>query len=202
MSNSSSTLDSASLLSSSNTPTRSCFDTGRLSLSSGSHISRSRLESYSKLYDIGTIAQFAKYLNGQDMLNVFNNVYKLPANYAFPQHMEGQGSHKRSFQSKWLHEYTWLPYSREDGGYCVPCVFFCKDLEGLGKLVNSPLIKFKDAVNTLNQHSKKCYHMHAVSDMLMFMQVMNNEQQPIDHQLVSALVQQVQTNRQLLNSII
>ena len=83
----------------------------------------------------------------------------------------------------------------------MPCVIFCKDL-GLGKLVNSPLIKFKDAMNTLHQHSKKSYHMHAVSDMLMFMQVMNNEQQPIDHQLVSALVQQVQTNRQLLNSII
>ena len=44
--------------------------------------------------------------------------------------------------------------------------------------------------------------MHPVSDMLMFMQVMNNERQPIDHQLVSALAQQVQTNRQLLNSII
>ena len=90
MSNSSSTLDSASLSSSSNTHTRSCFDTGRLSLSSGSHISRSRLESYSKLYDISTIVEFAQYLNGQDMFNVFNNVYKLPANYAFPQHMEGK----------------------------------------------------------------------------------------------------------------
>ena len=171
MSDSSATLDSASLSSSSNAPTRSCFDPGRLALSSGSHISRSRLESYSKPYDIGTIAEFARYLNGQDMFNV----YKPPANYAFSQHTEGQGSHKRSFQPKWLNEHTWLAYSREkDGGYYVPCVFFCKDLEGLGKLVNSPLNKLKDAVNTLRQHSKKSYHMHAVSDMLMFMQVMNN----------------------------
>ena len=45
MSDSSATLDSASLSSSANTPTRSCFDPGRLSLSSGSHISHSRLES-------------------------------------------------------------------------------------------------------------------------------------------------------------
>ena len=124
------------------------------------------------------------------------NVYKPPANYAFPQHTEGQGSHKRSFQPKWLNEHTWLAYSREkDGGYCVPCLFFCKDLERLGKLVNSPLNKLKNAVNTQRQHGKKSYHMHAVSDMLMFMQVMNNERQPIDHKLVSALAQQVQTNR-------
>ena len=68
-------------------------------------------------------------------------------------------------------------------------------IEGLGKVVNSPLNKLKDAVNTLRQHSNKSYHMHAVSDMLKFMQVMSNERQPIDHQLVSALAQQVQTNR-------
>lgn len=80
--------------------------------------------------------------------------------------------------------------------------FFCKDPEGLGKLVNSPLTKFKGAVNTLRQHSKKSYHINAVSDMMMFMQVMNNERQPIDHQLVSALAQQVQRNSQLLKSII
>ena len=55
MSDSSATLDSASLLSSSNAPTRSYFDPGRLSLSSGSHISRIRLESYSKPYDIGDL---------------------------------------------------------------------------------------------------------------------------------------------------
>ena len=72
MSDSSATLDSTSLSSSSNAPTRSCFDPGMLSLSSGSHISRIRLESYSKLYDIGTIAEFARYLNRQDMFNVFN----------------------------------------------------------------------------------------------------------------------------------
>ena len=84
----------------------------------------------------------------------------------------------------------------------MPCVFFCKDPESLGKLVNSPLDKFKDALSTLRQHSKKSYHVHAVSDMVMFMQIMNNERQPIDHQLVSALAQQVQTNRQLLTSII
>ena len=111
MSDSSATLDSASLSSSSNAPTRSCFDPRRLSLSSGSHISRRRLQSYSKHYNIGTIAEFARYLNGQDMFNVFNNVYKPPANYAFPQHTEGQGSHKRSFQPKWLNEHTWLAYS-------------------------------------------------------------------------------------------
>ena len=72
MSDSSATLDSTSLSSSSNAPTRTCFDPGTLSLSSGSHISRTRLESYSKPYDIGTIEEFARYLNRLDMFNVFN----------------------------------------------------------------------------------------------------------------------------------
>ena len=183
-SNPSATLDSALLVSSSDAPTRSCFDPGRLSLSSGSHSARSGLESYSKPYDIGRITEFARDLNREDMFSVLNNVYKPPANYVFPQHTEGQGSHKRSFQPKWLNEHTWLAYSREkDGGYCVSCVFFCKDPGRLGKLVNSPL---KAAVHTLHQHSKKSYHKHAVSDRSMFMQVMNNEREPIDHQLVSA----------------
>ena len=135
----------------------------------------------------------------------FNSVYKLPTNYIYipTTHGKSKGSHKWSFQPKWLNEHTWLAYSREnDGGYCVPCVFFCKDLEGLGKLVNSSLNKLKDSVNTLHQQSKKFYQMHAVSNMMMFMQVINNEQQPTHHQLVSALAQQVQRNRLLLNSII
>ena len=37
--------------------------------------------------------------------------------------------------------------------------------------------------------------------MLTFMRIMNNEQTPIDHQLVSAVAQQVQQNRELLKSI-
>ena len=75
----SATLDSALLSSLSDAPTRSCFDPGRLSLSSGSHIARSRLESYSKPYDIGRIAEFARDLNREDMFSVLNNVYKPPA---------------------------------------------------------------------------------------------------------------------------
>ena len=118
------------LLSSFSDPlTMSClnFDPRKLSLSSDT---RSPLQSCSKP---GRIAEFACGLNRKDMFSV---VYKPPPNYAFLQHTEGQGSHKRLFQLKWLNEHAWLAYSREkDGGYCVPCVFFCKDPEGLGKLV-------------------------------------------------------------------
>lgn len=78
-----------------------------------------------------------------------------------------------------------------ESGYCVPCFFFCKGDEGLEKLVNSPLTRFKDAVETF-LHSRKTYHIHSVSDMLTFMH----------HQLVSAVAQQVQQNRELLKSII
>ena len=165
------TVDSASLSSSSDAHS-SCFDPGRLSTSNVA------LQSYSKPYDIGNIVHYSQDLNKEDMFSVLNNITNRlrTTRSHIPQHTEGPGSHKRSFQLKWLNEHTWLAYSREkDGGYCVPCLFFCKDPEGLGKLVNSPLTKFKDAVNTLRQHCKKSYHINAVSDMLMFMQVMNNE---------------------------
>ena len=149
------------------------------------------------------ITEFVRYLRREDKFKALNNMYKPPPNYVFPRHKEGAGNHQRSFQQKWLNEYAWLAYFREkDGGYCVPCVFFCKDDEGLGKLVNSPLTRFKDAVEIFRQHSKKAYHVHSVSDMLTFMRIMNNEQTPIDHQLVSAVAQQVQQNRELLKSII
>ena len=162
-----------------------------------------RLDLCCQPYDIGTIAEFVRHLNREDKFKALNNMYKPPPNYVFPQHKEGAGNHQRSFQQKWLSEYAWLAYSREkDGGYCVPCIFFCKGDEGLGKLVNSPLTRFKDAVKTFRQHSKKAYHVHSVSDMLTFMRIMNNEQTPIDHQLVSAVAQQVQQNRELLKSII
>ena len=69
--------------------------------------------------------------------------------------MEGAGNHQPSFQQKWLTEHAWLMYSREkDGGNCVPCVFFCKGDEGLGKLVNSPITRFKDEVETLSAQQK------------------------------------------------
>ena len=81
------------------------------------------------------------------------------------------------------------------------CIF-AKQHEGLGKLVNSALNRFKDAFECLRQHNKKVYHKHSMSDMVTFIQVFNNKQQPIDHQLVSAMAQQVQRNREFLKSII
>ena len=155
-----------------------------------------RLDLYRQPYNIGTIAELVKHLNREEKFKAPNNLYTPPLNYVFPQHMEGAVNHQRSFQQKWLTEHAWLAYSKEkDGGYCVPCVLFCKGDEGLGKLVNSPLTRFKDTIETFHQHRKKTYHVHSVSDMLTFMRIMNNEQTPVDHQLVSAVAQQVQQNR-------
>ena len=141
------------------------------------------------------IAEFLRHLNREEKFKALNNVYKPSSDYMSPQHKQGAGNHQRSYQQKWLTEYAWLAYAREkDGGYWVSCVFFCKGDEGLGKLVNSPLSRFKDAVETFRQHSKNTYYVHSVSDMLTFMQIMNNKL-PIDHQLVSAVAQQVQQNR-------
>ena len=155
------------------------------------------LESCNEPYDIRMIAEFVRHLNREEKSIICTNYHQILCFF------QGTGNHKRSFQHKWLTEYAWLAYSREkDGGYCVPCVYFCKGDECLGKLVNYPLTRFKDAVETFRQHSKKSYHVHSVSDMLTFMRIMNNEQAPIDHQLVSAMAQQVQKNRELLKSII
>ena len=74
---------------------------------------------------------------------------------------------------------------------------FAKVMECLEKLVNYPL-----TVDTFRQHSRKSYHEHSVSDLLTLMRIMNNEQAPIDYQLVFAIAQQVQKNKELLKSII
>lgn len=150
--------------------------------------SEAHLDSLSQPYDIGSIAELVARLTREEKFQALNNLYKPSSRYVFPQHTEGLGNHKRSFQYKWLNEYAWLTYSKEkDGGYCVPCAFFCKGDEGLGKLVNTPLTKFKDAMDIFRQHTKKAYHCHSVADMLTFMRIMNNEQVPIDHQLVSSM---------------
>lgn len=102
-----------------------------------------------------------------------------------------------------MSDFRWLAYSKaQNGGFCVPCVFFCKNTEGLGRLVTCPLNRFKDALELLRQHGQKTYHTHAVSDLLTFMQIMKNEQASISHQLVSALAEQVQHNRKFLKSVI
>ena len=160
-------------------------------------------DSLSQPYDIGSIAGLTAHLTREERFHALNNIYKPSQSFVFPQHTEGSRNHKRSFQHKWLAEHPWLAYSKEkDGGYCVPCAFFCKSDEGLGKLVNTPLTRYKDAVDTFRQHSRKAYHVHSVADMLTFMRIMNNEQAPIDHQLVSAMAQQIQKNHEMLKSVI
>ena len=90
-------------------------------------------------YDIGNIAGIVSRLSREEKFLALNNLYKPPSTFVFPQHTEGSGSHKRSFQNKWLTDYAWLACSKEkDGGYCAPCVFFSKGDELLGKLVNTP----------------------------------------------------------------
>ena len=111
----------------------------------------------------GSIAGLTAHLTREERFHALNNIYKPSQSFVFPQHTEGSRNHKRSFQHKWLAEHPWLAYSKEkDGGYCVPCAFFCKSDEGLGKLVNTPLTRYKDAVDTFRQHSRKAYHVQQI----------------------------------------
>ena len=78
----------------------------------------------------------------------------LPLQCKFPPVMEGK--QLRKFQKSWFSKYPWLTYSRsENGGYCAYCLAFLSSVRtgiNLGALVQSPLVKFKKAMETLASH--------------------------------------------------
>ena len=97
-------------------------------------------------------------------------------------------------------------YSKqENGGYCLPCVMFSRNRSlraDPGVLVSSPLVNFKKALETLENHTGKLYHKEAVATMDTFLKVMRSQQEKISVQLNDAAKQLVATNRKKLQSIV
>lgn len=67
--------------------------------------------------------------------------------------------------------------------------------------MNLPIDRFKDAMDDLRVHGRKQYHEHALADMMHFQSVMSSQEQSVQHQLDTALAQQVRQNRECLISI-
>ena len=77
--------------------------------------------------------------------NLLVNHFKPGADYSFP-----KCSSRRAFQYRWLMNFPWLAYSKqENGGFCLPCVLFASpEYHGSypGILVSRPLITFTKAL--------------------------------------------------------
>ena len=72
--------------------------------------------------DCNEVANFVGYrsLTAECKYNLLVNHFKPGADYSFP-----KGSSKRAFQYRWLMNFPWLVYSKqENGGFCLPCVLF------------------------------------------------------------------------------
>ena len=70
--------------------------------------------------------------------------------------------------------YPWLAYSKsENGGYCACCMAFASSIHTGGKfgaLVESPLTKFKKALETLASHEKTECHKDSYAKMVAFLE--------------------------------
>lgn len=113
----------------------------------------------------------------------------------------------RRFQTSWFSKYPWLTCSSrsENGGYCAYYLAFSSSVRvggNLGALVQSPLVKFKKALETLASHEKIEYHKNACTRMVSFLEFMSGKRQGIAVQLSTSHAAQIQRNREVLRSII
>jgi hypothetical protein len=103
-------------------------------------------------------------------------------NYSFPKVI--QSGRSRSFQQHYLKTWPWLAYSEMQGGgaFCKNCILFAKKEssgkgghQSLGVLVNSPLNKYKKAVEEIKNHEEAKYHIEASIDAENFIKWYNNK---------------------------
>ena len=110
-------------------------------------------------------------LSDQDKYKVLKQ-FDQPQGYRFP--AVSEGGQLRRFQATWFVNYPWLAYSKsESGGYCACCMAFASSIRTGGKfgaLVESPLTKFKKALETLASHEKTEYHKDSYTIMVAFLE--------------------------------
>jgi len=146
-------------------------------------------------YDLGAIKSslLGGRLSDGDKYKVLKQLDQ-PQQYKFPAVMEGQ--QLRRFQSSWFSKYPWLAYSRsENGGYCAYCLVFASSIKtggNLGSLVQTPLIKFKKALETLASHEKTQYHQDAYTRVVAFLAYMSKKRESIASQLNTLHAAQIQ----------
>ena len=88
--------------------------------------------------DIANVVGSSRVLSADSKYNVLVNYFKPETDYGFSKSSSGC-----SFQYKYLVQFPWLVYSKqENGGFCLPCVLFSTcgyRSSDPGVLVNCPL---------------------------------------------------------------
>lgn len=161
-------------------------------------------ESEASQYDIG-LYKVGGRLSDADKYSIVSNVWKPLPGYIFP-HDRPTKSHRRSFQPKWMTDFSWLVYSKiSEGGYCIACVIFGKSVEGnekLGVLVSTPLTNWQKALELLKKHAGRQYHLNNVAAMHNFKSSMEGKAHSVQSQIDSAMKKRVEENRRRLIPII
>ena len=160
----------------------------------------SQSSSIASVSDIADLSRSA--VTDLEKYQIINNHTSPDPLYKFPR----ASTSGRAFQHQWFAKYPWLRYSnRENGGYCLPCMLFSR-VKSLradpGVLVTNPMTNLKKALETLQKHNGKDYHMEAVAAMDTFMMVMSGQQKSVSVQLSDAAKALVIKNRKKLQSIV
>ena len=127
--------------------------------------------------------------------NLLVNDFKPGGDYSFP-----KGGSRHAFQYRWLMNFPWLAYSKQNGGFCLPCVLFASsEYRGSdhGVLVSRPLTTFTKALELLHKHADKGYHKEAIVQSGEFLIVMTHQQPDIRSRLNQAMAEKVASNHHL-----
>ncbi|KAF0702443.1 52 kDa repressor of the inhibitor of the protein kinase-like, partial [Aphis craccivora] len=170
-------------------------------------IDKSESESDSK-FDIGLYINCSKPLTNTEKISILHNLWVPDVNYKFP--AQDNGKFKRTFQLKWLNTFNWLAYSKlKEGAFCMYCVLFLHQTNvgkgshvELGKLVTKPLIKLKDALESLKNHVNLNFHKTAMLNADNVIKIHNKEQDNVYVQLNTKKKQDILKNRSSLKPII
>ena len=92
----------------------------------------------------------------------------------------------------------------EDGGFCLPCVFFATEYRGQapGVLVSRPMKNFQNALEQTEEHKKKDYHTTAVSRADDFQEIMAGKQIDIKSHVDHGRAERIAKNTRRVLSLI
>lgn len=153
-------------------------------------------------YDIGQLLEMGITVDSLSEAKKFDILikhYSPPPDYVFPKtYMNGCN---RTFSNVWLTKHPWLRYSQaKDGGYCLPCVLFCRK-EGLGTLVSSPFRRWTKSSTVLGEHERLNYHLTALTQAECFRKTAMLPEKSIEGYLSKEAAALVAENRKVLASL-
>lgn len=140
---------------------------------------------------------------------VYSNVWVPTPSYKFEISVAKNGK-RRTFQFHWLQRYEWLAFSHvRKGAFCKTCVLFCRK-SGAGKgshqtcknLVTVPFTKWKDALETFENHARTEYHKTATVDAECFLRVARGKSSSVHVQLNQQAKGELEDNKAKLRAIV